>query len=192
MSLFPIFVKIEGRAVLVVGGGTLAEAKVTALLEAGAEVRVVSPEVSPAIRAWADSERIKWIERDFFATDAAGVVLVFAATGRRKADRTVAELARRFGVPVNAVDDPDFCDFYMPAIVRRGDLQIAISTNGHSPALAQQIRQRLEQEFSDDWTLRVSELGERRRQIIASTEAGPERTEQLQQIAREVMKELLR
>ena len=192
MSLFPIYLKLEGRAALVVGGGALAEAKVWALLEAGAEVRVVATEVSAPIRAWADAGRIKWIEREFFATDAADVVLVFAATGKRKADRTVAELARRFRVPVNAVDDPDFCDFYMPAIVRRGDLQIAISTNGLSPALAQQIRQRLEQEFSDDWTRRVSELGERRRQIIASTEAGPQRTEQLQQIAREVMEELLR
>ena len=192
MSLFPIYLKLEGRAALVVGGGALAEAKVWALLEAGAEVRVVAPEVSAQIHAWADAGRIQWIERDFFATDAADVVLVFAATGKRKTDRTVADLARRFKVPVNAVDDPDFCDFYMPAIVRRGDLQIAISTNGLSPALAQQIRQRLEQEFSDDWTRRVGELGERRRQIIASTEAGPERTEQLQQIAREVMKELLR
>jgi precorrin-2 dehydrogenase / sirohydrochlorin ferrochelatase len=192
MSLFPVFVKLEGRAALVVGGGALAEAKVWALLEAGAEVRVVAPKVSAQIRAWAEAERIKWIEREFFATDAADMVLVFAATGRRKTDRTVADLARRFRVPVNAVDDPEFCDFYMPAIVRRGDLQIAVSTNGHSPALAQQIRERLEQEFSDDWTSRVSELGERRRRIIESTEAGPERTAQLQQIAREVMKELLR
>jgi precorrin-2 dehydrogenase / sirohydrochlorin ferrochelatase len=95
-------------------------------------------------------------------------------------------------VLVNAVDDPDFCDFYMPAVVRRGDLQIAISTNGHSPALAQQLRQHLETEFDDGWAKRLLKIGERRREIIATTEPGTARTAELQQLAREAVKELLR
>ena len=192
MSLFPIFVKLERRAVLVVGGGALAEIKVTQLLEAGAKVLVVAPKVSDAIRRFASERQIEWHERAFVASDVASVDVVFAATGKSGVDRTVAAVARQARVLVNAVDDPDYCDFYMPAIVRRGDLQIAISTNGKSPALAQQLRELLEQQFDGKWAERLEEIGERRREIIASLPAGAARTAELQQLAREAVKELLR
>src|SRR5689334_8276716 len=166
MSLFPIFVKLDARVAVVVDGGALAEAKVAGLLEAGATVRVVAPSISAAIRELVDKGRVTWVEREFFATDVVDAAIVFGATGKRKVDVSVVDIARRFRVLANAVDDPDFCDFYMPAIVRRGDLQIAISTNGQSPALAQQLRQHLERQFGPDWEKRVYELGARRREII--------------------------
>jgi len=192
MSLFPIFVKLDGRAALVVGGGALAEAKIELLLQAGASVRVVAPKVSDRIRRWAIDKSIVWHESEFVASDVASVEVIFAATGRQGVDRYVAAVARQARVLVNAVDDPDFCDFYMPSVVRRGDLQIAISTNGRSPALAQQLREHLEAEFDAEWAGRVLEIGERRRQIIASTQPGAARTAELQQLAREAVKELLR
>ena len=191
MSLFPIFVKLDGRAALVVGGGALAEAKIAALLESHAAVRVVAPKVSEAIERWTGEDRVAWHRREFAPSDVADADIVFAATGRREVDRAVTAAARQARVLVNAVDDPDFCDFYMPAIVRRGDLQIAVSTNGRSPALAQQLRQHLEAQFGPDWAQRVSALGERRLQILAATEPGAARNAELQQLAREAVKELL-
>ena len=192
MSLFPIFVKLDRRAVLVVGGGALAEAKVLQLVEAGASVRVVAPEVSDSIRRLASEKQIEWHVRAFVASDVASAEIVFAATGKPGVDRAVAAVARQARVLVNAVDDPDYCDFYMPAIVRRGDLQIAISTTGKSPALAQQLRELLEQQFDGKWAERLVEIGERRREIIAAMPAGAARTAELQQLAREAVKELLR
>jgi precorrin-2 dehydrogenase/sirohydrochlorin ferrochelatase len=192
MSLFPIFVKLEGRAVLVVGGGSLAEAKIAALLDAQAQVRVVAPQISPLIRERAGAGQVALERREFAAKDVASAELVFAATGRKEIDRAVVAAARQARVLANAVDDPEFCDFYMPAVVRRGDLQIAISTNGQSPALAQQLRQHLENEFDESWAQRIVELGERRRQVLEFTAPGPARTAALQQLARDAVKELLR
>ncbi len=191
MSLFPIFLKLDQRAALVIGGGAPAEAKIALLLGAGAAVRVVAPKVSDAIRRWAWDGQIAWDERAFVASDVTSIDIVFAATGRAEVDRAVAAAARKARVLVNAVDDPEFCDFYMPAVVRRGDLQIAISTNGRSPALAQQLRQLLEQQFEAKWAERLQQIGERRCEIIASLPAGAARTAQLQQIARDALKELL-
>lgn len=191
MSLFPIFVKLDGRAVLVVGGGALAEAKVAALLDSSAKVRVVAPNVSPAIRLWSEQNQVEWHDRAFEPADVALADIVFAATGRKDVDRAVATAARQARVLVNAVDDPEFCDFYMPAIVHRGDLQIAISTNGRSPALAQQLRQHLEAEFDSSWSERLAEIGERRQQILNQTEPGAARTAALQKLAREAVEELL-
>lgn len=192
MTLFPIFVKLDGRAVLVVGGGALAEAKVAVLLEAGAKVRVIAPKVSDAIRRWTGENHVQWCERLFVPADVGLADVVFAATGRPEVDRAVVAAARHARVLVNAVDDPDFCDFYMPAVVRRGDLQIAISTNGRSPALAQQLRRLLELQFDAAWTQRVWELGEHRRRVLAAKPPGAARTAELQQLARDAVKELLR
>ena len=191
MSLFPIFAKLDGRAALVVGGGAFAEARIAPLIEARAGIRVVAPKVSEAIERWIAEGSVAWCAREFVPADVADAEIVFAATGRADVDRSVATAARQARVLVNAADDPNFCDFYMPAIVRRGDLQIAISTNGRSPALAQQLRQHLEAEFDAAWSRRLVELGEQRLDIIGATQPGPERLAKLQQLARDAVKELL-
>ena len=181
MSLFPIFVKLAGRPALVVGGGALALAKVEALLAAEAAVTVVAREVRKEI---SEQERLVWLRREFDANDVHGRAIVFAATGKREVDRKVFAICEAAGVLCNAVDDPEYCDFYSPAIVHRGDLQIAISTNGQSPALAQQIRQELETRFDAGWSTRIAELGRKRREVLATVPAGPERIAALHSQAR--------
>ena len=183
MALLPIFLKVAGKPVLVVGAGTLAVPRVAALLELDAQVSVVAPEARAEITTWANEGRIQWQQRRFEPQDVDGNLLVYAATGKREVDRSVAQQARIRSVPCNAIDDPAYCDFYSPAVVRRGDLQIAISTNGQSPALAQQVREQLERRFDPSWALRIAELGQRRRQLIASMPAGAERNQVLHQLA---------
>jgi precorrin-2 dehydrogenase/sirohydrochlorin ferrochelatase len=179
MALFPIFVKLAGRPALVVGGGGLAAAKIETLLASGAVVTVIAAEISSPILARSDQGEIEWVRRDFENADVLGKVIVFAASGVREIDRAVFAVCTEAGVLCNAIDDPQYCDFYSPAIVRRGDLQIAISTNGQSPALAQQIRQELETRFDPSWKDRIAELGSRRREVLRSMAAGEERVRTL-------------
>ena len=183
MGLLPIFLKVAGRPVLVVGAGNLALPKIATLLELGAQICVVAPQARAEIRKWASEGRIQWQQRPYEQRDVDGNLLVYSATGKPEVDRSVSQQARLRGVPCNAIDDPSYCDFYSPAVVQRGDLQIAISTNGQSPALAQQIRQQLEERFDPSWASRVAELGQRRRDRMALIPAGDERNRVLHQLA---------
>ncbi len=158
MSLFPIFVKLEGRPVLLVGAGPVGESKIGGLLSAGAAVTVVAPAATPAIRRLADEGTVVWHPREFDPNDLTGMALVVAAVPKEVAE-SISREARVRGIFVNSVDDPDNCDFYYPAVVNRGDLQIAISTAGHSPALAQRIRIELEQQFGPEFTHMDSTVG---------------------------------
>ena len=138
-----MFVKLEGRLVLMVGAGPVGEGKIESLLAAGASVRVVSPQATPRVREWAREGRIEWEAREYKPSDFAGAFLVIAATGSTAVHDEIYAEAKSRGVLCNAVDEPERCDFYFPAVVRRGDLQIAISTGGLSPALASWLRDRL-------------------------------------------------
>jgi precorrin-2 dehydrogenase / sirohydrochlorin ferrochelatase len=164
MLLFPAFLKLARRRCLVVGGGRVAAEKVEGMLRAQAEVYVVAPSATGRIRAWADAGKIRWAARRYRASDLAGAFLVVAATSSSALDAEIYQQAKRRGVLCNVVDDPEHCDFYYGAIVRRGSLQIAISTGGLSPALAQRLRKRLEQEFGaeyEDWLAEIGALRER-------------------------------
>ena len=172
MSLFPIFVKLEGRPVLLVGAGPVGESKIAGLLSAGAVVTVVAPEATSSIQRLAAGGKVNWRRRAFAAHDLEGQALVIAAVPKDVA-RSIFDEARARGVLVNSVDDPDNCDFYYPAVVNRGDLQIAISTAGHSPALAQRIRVELEQQFGPEYAQWVDQLGAARRDLFA-TDMDPE------------------
>ena len=167
-SLFPMFMKLEGRQCLVVGAGKVGEPKIAGLLDTGARVRVVALEASVAVREWAAGGRLDLRLRGFSPDDLAGVFVVIAATASRRLNQSIYQEAQKRGVLCNVVDVPDLCDFYYPAVVRRGDLQIAISTAGQSPALAQDIRQRLEREFGPGYAAWVQKLGETRKLILAS------------------------
>lgn len=184
MSLFPIFVKLEGRPVLLVGAGPIGESKISGLLSSGAMVTVVAPQATPPIQALAAEGRLCWHQREFHPTDLAGMTLVVAAVPRDVAGLIYQE-ARSRGVLVNSVDDPDNCDFYYPAVVNRGDLQIAISTSGHSPALAQRIRIALEQQFGPEYTTWVQQLGDSRRDLFARDMDADARKQMLHDMARE-------
>jgi precorrin-2 dehydrogenase len=171
--MFPIFLKLEGRRCLVVGAGTIAQGKIQGLLGDGAQVKVIAREAVPQIREWAASGVLAWEARAFEPKDLDGAFLVIVATSSREANTQVFEEANARHVLCNAVDDPERCDFYYPAVVKRGDLQIAISTSGRSPALAQRIRQELEQQFGLEYEAWVAELGLKRDQLNA-TQTDPE------------------
>jgi uroporphyrin-III C-methyltransferase/precorrin-2 dehydrogenase/sirohydrochlorin ferrochelatase len=182
MSLFPVFVKLEGRPVLLVGAGPIAESKLGGLLSARASVTVVAPRATPAIVKWASEGTVRWDARDFQPGDLDGVALVVAAVPASVAAYIYREAQAR-GILCNSVDDPENCDFFYPAVVSRGDLQIAISTAGHSPALAQRLRVELEQQFGPEYADWVEQLGEARREMFAG-EMDPEvRRERLHEIA---------
>lgn len=162
-----MFVKLDGRRCLVIGGGTVAEAKIESLLAAEASVRVVAPGATPKVREWARDARITWNPRKYDADDLAGMFLVIAATNSPSLHDEIYAEARRRGVLCNTVDEPQRCDFYFPAVVRRGELQIAISTGGLSPALAQRLRKELEQQFGPEWEAWVAQLGRTREELLS-------------------------
>ncbi len=167
-SLFPMFMKLGGRQCLVVGAGNVGEPKIAGLLETGARIRVISLTASPAVREWAGEGRIELELRPFRSDDLDGIFLAVVATASRTLNERVYREAQRRGVLCNVVDVPDLCDFFYPSVVRRGDLQIAVSTAGQSPSLAQKIRQQLEKQFGPGYGAWVAELGETRKLILAS------------------------
>jgi len=168
MTLFPMFMKLEGRSCLVVGAGTIGEPKISSLIAASASVRVVALDATPAVTEWARTGAITWEARAFDSADLDETFVVIAATNSRDLNVAIFHEARQRNILCNVVDDPEYCDFYYPAVVRRGDLQIAISTNGHSPALAQRIRRELEIQFGPEYGEWLEQLGRTRQQLFAS------------------------
>ena len=166
MSLFPMFIKLAGRPCLVVGAGGVGTSKIEGLLAAGATVRVVAPEATPEVAERSRAGRLSWHARGFESQDLDGTFLAVVATPSRELNARVFEEASRRGVLCNVVDDPPYCDFYYPAVVRRGDLQIAVSTSGRSPALAARLRRDLEQQFGPEYEPWVEELGQEREKLL--------------------------
>jgi precorrin-2 dehydrogenase/sirohydrochlorin ferrochelatase len=142
--LYPVFMKLDHAACLVVGGGSVGARKAKGLLAALAEVTVVSPELHRDLRGLADSGRISWISREFEEGDLKGCRLVVAATGSLRVNRMVHDEAMARGILVNSVDDPAHSSFFVPAVARRGHLAIAVSTSGHAPYLSRRLREHLE------------------------------------------------
>jgi precorrin-2 dehydrogenase/sirohydrochlorin ferrochelatase len=167
MLLFPAFLKLAGRRCLVVGGGRVAEEKIQGLLRAEAQVLVVAPSATGRIRTWADAAKISWIPREFRPADLRGAFLLVAATSSPGLHARIYAQAKRLGVLCNVVDDPEHSDFYYGSVVRRGSLQIAISTGGHSPALARRLRRQLEGEFGTAYEEWLEEIGAIRKQLLA-------------------------
>jgi uroporphyrin-III C-methyltransferase / precorrin-2 dehydrogenase / sirohydrochlorin ferrochelatase len=165
-ELFPIFLKLRGRRCLIVGGGPVAESKMDSLLRCGGEVCVVAPEITSGIRQAAQEGKIVWERRPFFPRDLEGIFLVVAATSSPELHEEIFRQAQNEGVLCNAVDEPQRCDFYYPAVVRRGPLQIAVSTTGRSPFLAQRLRQQLEQQFGPEYEPWTEELGRQREELF--------------------------
>ena len=184
-KLFPFFLKLGNRRCLVVGAGSIAESKIAGLVEAGAKVRVVAPEATPKVRAWARGRKIAWQRRGFRPKDLEGVFLVVAATPSTELHEQIFRQARRLGVLCNIVDVPRLCDFYYPAVVRRGALQIAISTTGQSPALAQRLRKELERQFGPEYERWLSHIGKIRNKVQAGSLSAEERKRLLHELVSE-------
>jgi len=183
MSLFPMFLKLTARRCVVVGAGTIAEGKIESLLQAEAQVTVVAPEALPRVREWAEGGDITWVRREYGEGDLAGAFLAVAATATPEVNRAVFAEAQERGVLINAVDDPPFCDFYFPSIVKRGELQIAVSTAGESPALAQRLRKEINAALPVDVGEWLMELGRLRREVTAVEPIGEPRKQLLHELA---------
>jgi precorrin-2 dehydrogenase / sirohydrochlorin ferrochelatase len=165
MSLYPVFLKLEGRKVLIVGGGSVAEQKIEGVLRSATDVTVIAPRITGRILTWAEEGRLRHVAEEYRQGMAQGYFLVIAATDSEAVNRTVYDEALQSGALANAVDDPDYCNFYAPAVVSRGEFQIAISTGGASPALAQHIRRELEDKYGVEYGAWTAWLGRARQAL---------------------------
>jgi precorrin-2 dehydrogenase / sirohydrochlorin ferrochelatase len=177
-NLFPMFLKLADKRCLVVGAGRVAEPKIGGLIDTGARLHVVALEAAAAVHDWARAGKITLELRAFAAEDLEETFLAVIATASPLLNQCIYQEAQRRRVLCNVVDVPDYCDFYYPAVVRRGDLQIAVSTSGQSPSLAQRIRQQLERQFGPAYAEWVAELGATRRFVLASS-LNPQRKREL-------------
>lgn len=184
MSLLPIFLKLDGRRGLVVGAGTVAFDKINSLLKTGLRLRVVAPLARQEIRQLAIEGRLEWIERPFEIADIDGIDLVIAATNSAEVNAQVYREAVARRILVNSVDDPPHCDFYFGSVVSRGALQIAISTAGESPTVAQQLRREIDEQLPEDLGPWLQDVGRLRREILATHPRGEARRLLLHQLAR--------
>ena len=187
MSLLPIFVKLQHRLVVVVGGGAVAEGKIEGLFAAEARVCVIAPRVTPAIAQWIEQGKVEWRAKAFAAVDLDGAYLVIAATSAAGVNEAVFVEADARGILCNAVDDIENCHFYYGSVVQRGDLQIAISTNGKSPALAQRLRLQLEKQFGPEYELWLEWLGAARELLRAGEGSVDSKKVLLHQLASQPM-----
>jgi precorrin-2 dehydrogenase/sirohydrochlorin ferrochelatase len=183
MDLFPMFLKLTARPCIVIGAGNLAESKIESLLASHAKVLVIAPQARERIVELAEAGEIEWKRREYVAGDLDEQFLVVAATDDPAVNRAVYREAVESNVLCNAVDDPPFCDFYFPSVVRRGDLQIAISTAGASPALAQRLRKEINAQLPLDVGDWLEDLGNLRREVVQREPLNEERRLLLHKLA---------
>ncbi len=148
---YPVYLNLTGKKCLVFGGGPIAEDKIAKLQSTGAQVTIVSPTVTPNLQAWAHRGDFQWQPREYQAGDMEGAFLSIAATNDRQVNHEIFQEAERLGVLINVVDDPEQCTFITPAVVRRGQVTLAISTGGASPALARKLREALTEDAVLEW-----------------------------------------
>lgn len=148
---YPVFLSLKGRSCVVIGGGAVAERKVESLLSSGAQVAVVAPELGPILQQMAREATIDWFQRPYARGDLSGAFLVIAATDDQAANEMIKAEADELGILVNVVDNTPLCNFIVPSVIQRGDLTVAFSTGGKSPALAKRLRQTLEEAIGPEY-----------------------------------------
>jgi len=168
MAYVPILLEVTGRRCLVVGGGEVAARKVRSLLEGGADVTVVSPSLIDELRDLARDRRVHHLNRAYEKGDMTDATLVYAASDDAELHRRLHEEAHERGIPINVADVPELCTFIAPAVVSRGSLTIAVSTEGASPAMARRIRERLERLFGPEYGLALEVLRVARNHLKAN------------------------
>ena len=183
MRMLPIFLKLGSRDCLLVGAGTVALEKIRTLLATGLRLRIVAPEAIPEIRELAINEAIEWVEKRFEPSDLDGMFLVIAATNDPEVNQAIYRAAVEKRILCNSVDDVPNCDFYFGSVVTRGDLQIAISTAGQSPALAQRLRHEIDERLPQDLGPWLESLGNLRREVLATYPRGEALKTLLHQLA---------
>lgn len=162
MKYYPVFWDITEKKCVVIGGGEVAARKIARLLDCGAKVRVVSPQLVPELAALKKDRRIEHIDDEYAGEYLYGAMLVIGATDDEKTNAAISRDAKTKGIPVNIVDDPQKCDFILPSLVERGDLTIACGTGGNSPALARHLREELEAAYGEEYATLLNILGQLR------------------------------
>jgi len=183
MSLLPVFLKLEGRRCLLVGAGTVALEKIGSLLKTGLRLRVVAPEARAEVQELAAEGKLEWVQREFEPADLDGSFIVIAATDVPEVNAAVYREAVTRGIPSNSVDDIPNCDFFFGSVVSRGDLQIAISTAGESPAVAQRLRREIDEQLPEDLGPWLAKRGELRREVLEAHPRSEERRLLLHELA---------
>jgi len=183
VSLFPILLKLRAKKCVVAGAGKIAAGKAAGLLASGAHVIVIAPRAADWIQSQARAGKLIWRRRRFVAADVEDAFLAIAATNSNAINEAVYQACVERGVLCNVVDVPERCDFFYPAVVRRGPLQIAISTDGRSPALARRLRIELERQFGAEYGAWVEQVGEMRQKLRRRNLPADERRRLLDQIA---------
>jgi precorrin-2 dehydrogenase/sirohydrochlorin ferrochelatase len=173
MGYYPIFLEMKDRRCVVIGGGAVAERKVEGLVAVGANVTVISPVITDGLRDLLTQGAIRHVAREYQASDRAGYDLVFVATDNSEINAAVFSEARSLRIWVNSADDPDHCDFILPAVIRRGDLTVAVSTGGASPAVTRAIREELDEYFTADYARFIQIAGEVRRELREKSVSPP-------------------
>lgn len=183
MNLQPIFLKLEGRRGLLVGAGNVALEKIATLLKTGVQLRVIAPEARDEVKELAREGKLEWVARAFEPADLDGAFIVIAATDVPEVNAAVYRGAVERNILCNSVDDIPNCDFFFGSVVSRGDLQIAISTAGESPSLAQRLRSEIDEQLPQDLGPWLKTIGELRREILATHPRGEERRLILHELA---------
>jgi len=183
MAKYPIFLELNGRRVVVVGGGAVAVRKAQALLAAGARLVVVAQRIDNMLTVLCRGKKAELIKSKYSKDYLAGAVLAIAATNNHKLNRQIYKDCQELEVLCNVVDEPELCDFFVPAVVRRGDLQVAIGTEGHYPAYAGHIRKKLEKIFTEEHGQFLAELETIRKRIIEGVAEPTERKALLGELA---------
>jgi uroporphyrin-III C-methyltransferase/precorrin-2 dehydrogenase/sirohydrochlorin ferrochelatase len=183
MNLQPIFLKLDGRPALLVGAGTVALEKIHSLLRTGVRLRVIAPNAKAEIKELAAEGRLEWVQRAFAEDDLDGQFIVIAATDQPEVNAAVYRAAVARNIACNSVDDIPNCDFFFGSVVRRGDLQIAISTAGESPAVAQRLRREIDEQLPQDLGDWLASVGQLRREILETHPRNEERKLLLHELA---------
>ncbi len=191
-AYYPLFLDLQDKNVVVVGGGRVAERKVKALLNCHAQIRLISPRITPGLKKMVSRGKLKWRSRAFRGGDQRGAFLVFAATDDPEVNRLIAAQTKKTRTLVNVVNLPEASSFLVPAVVRRGGLIIAVSTGGHSPALAKMIRQELGRAFGREFSDFLELMGKVRQALLVRIPIQARRQRILNRLVRSEILDLIR
>ncbi len=168
MRYYPIFLDLKNKKAVVIGGGSVAERKAITLISCSADVCVISPDITPRLRELAKKKKLRYVKKRYEDKDIKDAFLVVAATNNREANKAVFAAAKKYKCLLNIVDKPDESNFIVPSLISRGDLTIAVSTGGKSPALSKQIRKELQQRYGKEYEIFIKAMGRVRERVLRS------------------------
>ena len=183
INYYPVFLNLKDKICVVIGGGKVAERKIKSLLDCEAHIKLISPEITEDLKKLWQEKKIEWEQRKYKEGDLKGAFLVIAATSDKEVQKKIFKEAEERRIFCNVVDVPELCTFIVPSVIRRGELCIAISTSGASPALSRRIREKLEKEFSPSWEHHLKLIRHIRQEVLSSNLSPEEKEKKLTQFA---------